>query len=67
MKIVKHGDPKKLKELAATKTFACGCGCVFEADWHEYSEIRINKKRSIISCECPECKLTAYEKDDGAS
>lgn len=68
MKIIQHGDPKKLKELAATKTFRCAsCGCVFEADWNEYTETTIRKKKSIFSCECPECKLLAFEKeDDGA-
>lgn len=64
MKIIQHGDPEKLKRLAETKTFRCAyCGCIFEADWNEYAETLIRRK-SIISCNCPDCHLKAFEKED---
>lgn len=67
MKIIQHGDPVKLERLAATKTFRCGnCGCIFEADWREYDETCIHEKKTLVSCDCPDCHLIAFEKETGA-
>lgn len=63
MKIIQHGNPEKLKRIAAIKTFCCiNCDCIFEAAWNEYTEITTRKGKSIITCDCPECHLIAHEK-----
>ena len=54
MKILKHGDPEKLKGI---KYFVCNeCGCEFKADNTEYEERLaefVNTVEYVIAC--PEC------------
>lgn len=56
IKVVKEGDPNRLK---ASKRFQCDeCGCVFEADKDEYqSDMQYNTM--YFYCECPCCGKTA--------
>ncbi len=56
MKIIKHGDLNRLKEI---KLFKCkACGCEFEADnteyKHEYSQ---RDNCGWYAIECPTCGL----------
>ncbi len=56
VKIIKEGDPGRLK---ATKRFQCDeCGCVFEADKDEYqSDMQYNT--AYFYCKCPCCGKSA--------
>jgi len=54
MRIIKHGDVNKLKQI---KRFECkSCGCIFEADnteyKHEYSQ---RETCDWYSVKCPTC------------
>ena len=59
MKIIKHGNPERLKEVMI---FTCEyCGCEFEADNTEYEvshDIYHNDK--YYSVKCPECNNTVH-------
>lgn len=64
MKILKCGDPQKVKEILHTKTFECSvCGCVFEANFSEYEGVSCNTSdyRQWV-CDCPQCRKLAKEK-----
>jgi len=62
IKIVRHGDLVKIKQLEQTKIFVCDyCYCQFEASkddymihWNEYCPSQI-----IFSCKCPDCNQIA--------
>lgn len=60
MKIIKKGDPGRLK---AAKRFQCDeCGCVFEADKGEYKcNMRYNEE--YFYCKCPCCGNVTYFKE----
>lgn len=58
MKILEHGNPKKLN---ATKIFKCSlCGCKFEADKNEYYYSGSQYNEGYYCCKCPECGKSAY-------
>ena len=58
MKILEHGNPKKLD---APKIFKCFyCGCKFTADRKEYIA-GTQYNYSYYYCKCPECGMFAYE------
>lgn len=58
MKILKHGDHRRIYD---TKTFRCGhCGCEFEANKTEYKcDTQYNE--IYYYCVCPECYVNAPE------
>ncbi len=64
MKIIKQGKTKEeLKAiLNATKRFECKtCGCIFEADWDEYTHSS-QYNETYYYCKCPNCRVNnAYE------
>lgn len=52
MKIIKEGHPDAVKRRVR---FRCNrCGCVFEADFGEYT-IDFFRNEESYSCECPTC------------
>lgn len=61
MKIIKPGDLERLKII---KRFECkDCGCIFEADQHEFrSADAMEALHDAIdaSCECPCCHNMVY-------
>lgn len=63
MKIIKHGDPKKIEQMQKqTKRFKCRvCDCVFEANKGEYHEGSGCSWDWEADAKCPCCKQTAYE------
>lgn len=63
MKIIQHGRPKT--NFSTIKRFECdSCGCVFEADKDEYSNMNNfdeSKMLPVYRCLCPECHCVASE------
>jgi RNase P subunit RPR2 len=58
MKIIKHGD---LKRLDTVRRFTCSaCGCVWDANKNEY-RVEFGLNESVTVCECPTCGLSAYD------
>lgn len=58
MKILKHGNPERLKKIVI---FTCKhCGCVFEADKTEYKYSSFRNEESY-QIECPECGNAVYD------
>ena len=52
MKIIQEGNPNIIRRGLR---FTCKrCGCVFEADFGEYS-IEFIRNDVVHSCECPTC------------
>ena len=64
MKIIKQGKSEKELNVILNKTrrFKCDiCGCVFEADWDEYTH-KSYLNETLYYCKCPNCKIhIAYE------
>ena len=59
MKILEHGDLKKLND---TKIFKCSCcECKFEADKNEYHYSGQQYNEFHYFCKCPECGKFAYD------
>ena len=60
VKIIKHGEPAKLKPDI---TFACKkCGCVFVASWGEYTRhYGRTHDGTWYEARCPECNSVAGE------
>ena len=57
MRIIKPGDPSRLKE---TRRFTCQrCGCVFEADKEEYNS-GMQYNEIYYKSQCPTCGTTVY-------
>lgn len=56
MKILQHGNPK-----VTIRRFQCTeCGCIFEADKHEYiTGTQYNE--TYYRCPCPECGKNSTE------
>jgi len=58
MKIIKIGDPSRLKQI---KRFTCKqCGCIFEAGKEEYNS-GMQYNEIYYMCRCPTCGRTAYK------
>ena len=52
MKILEHGDPRKINPVIR---FKCNnCGCMFEANREEYSK-KVLLGVNLYFCDCPEC------------
>ena len=56
MKIVKHG-----RSANRDRRFFCqSCGCIFDAEYDEYSYEIDCRNETIYSSICPECGMTSY-------
>lgn len=56
MKIVKHG-----RSANRDRRFFCqSCGCIFDAEYDEYSYEIDCRNETIYSSICPECGTTSY-------
>lgn len=54
MRIICDGDPKKNKPDVR---FTCqNCGCVFIAEWGEYTRHDQQIQGPWLECTCPQCK-----------
>lgn len=64
MEIIKHGDGDKIKKIKGIKRFECyGCGCTFEANRDEYSEITTDLQEYGFVCNCPDCGREIFKED----
>lgn len=58
MKIIKHGDLEKLKQI---KHFICQkCGCELEADNTEYQSRQVEYNDIGYFIKCPDCGYEIY-------
>lgn len=56
MKIVRHG-----RSANRDRRFFCqSCGCIFDAEYDEYSYEIDCRNETIYSSICPECGTTSY-------
>ena len=56
MKIIKHG-----RSTNRDRRFYCqSCGCIFDAEYDEYSYEIDCRNETIYSSICPECGMTSY-------
>lgn len=59
MKIIQEGHPERVKK--ATCRFVCyDCGCIFEAERNEYTDIYALFFSAEMSCPC--CGIRCYGK-----
>ena len=52
-----------------TVIFECAnndCGCIFEATYEDYKEIK-GRNGNILLCDCPKCRKTTWRKPNGES
>lgn len=58
MKIIKHGD---LRRLDKTRRFTChDCGCIWDANQTEYRH-EFDRNSDVWICECPTCGRKSYD------
>lgn len=61
MKIIKHGDLERLKQI---KHFICEkCGCEVEADNTEYKYDRLDYNEEGCYIKCPDCNNIVWADD----
>ena len=56
MKIIKHGNYERLKEICVPLLFECDdCGCQYIANTDECKEETFFGRHMSYQCKCPDC------------